>query len=421
MSPITIPDYVTELMNELERVGYAAFVVGGCVRDSLLGRAPADWDVCTDATPDEMLRVFRKRRVFETGLRHGTLTVRSRHHNVEVTTFRTDGEYTDNRHPDAVHFVARVEDDLARRDFTINAMAYNPTTGLVDIFGGQSDLRNHLLRCVGEPDVRFNEDGLRILRALRFAARFGFGIETETAYSVRRNRLLLENISAERIYKELQGILTACGAGDMLTAFPEVFAVILPELAPLVGTLLPDGTDRWVHTVRAVCASAAGDFPFRFAMLLHQLPPRAVRSALHRLKCGNAVVRFVITLLQHLPDALPTTRPQMRRLIGAISKPMTEQLLMAHRIMVTLQHRPQEPVRAARFLLAEVWDTPPAYNIRHLAINGKDLLRLDLSEGPLLGQILAQLLTEVQDETLPNSRDALLTRAAQICRTSVEP
>ncbi len=414
MPTITIPTYVTELINELERMGFAAFVVGGCVRDSLLGLSPADWDVCTDAKPDEMLQVFRNRKVFQTGLKHGTITVRSQHRNVEVTTFRTDGEYSDNRHPDAVHFVSRVEDDLARRDFTINAMAYNPSTGLVDEFGGQGDLQKHLLRCVGEPDVRFNEDGLRILRALRFAARFGFDIETETAYSIRRNRLLLENISAERIYKELQGILTTCGAGDMLTAFPEVFAVILPELAPLAGTLLPDGTDRWVRTVSAVCASAVGDFPFRFAMLLHQLEAQAVSSALRRLKCDNATARFVTTLLGRLPDPLPTSRPQMRRLIGAISKPMVEQLLMAHWIMTTLQHQPQEPVRAVRFLLAEVWDTPPAYNIRHLAINGDDLLRAHLGEGRQLGQVLERLLVEVQDETLPNTRESLLARAAQL-------
>ena len=181
---ISVPTYALDVLNQLTRYGYKAYVVGGCVRDSLLGREPADWDVCTDATPEEMLAVFRKFRVFKTGLKHGTITVRSRGHSVEVTTFRTDGAYTDNRHPDAVTFVSNVEDDLARRDFTINAMAYHPEEGLVDAFGGQDDLAARTLRCVGEPDRRFQEDGLRILRALRFAARFELSIERETSYSI---------------------------------------------------------------------------------------------------------------------------------------------------------------------------------------------------------------------------------------------
>ena len=312
MSLIHIPSYAAEVIHELEHMGFSAYVVGGCVRDSLLGQKPTDWDVCTDATPDEMLQVFRQWRLFKTGLKHGTITVRSHGRNVEVTTFRTDGGYSDNRHPDAVRFVPHVQDDLARRDFTINAMAYNDRDGLVDVFGGQQDLVDSTLRCVGEPDVRFQEDGLRILRALRFAARLSFGIETETAYAIRRNRLLLENISAERIFKELQGILIAPGAGDMLTAFPEVFSVILPELAGLVGNSDVDGVDRWTFTIRAVQSAPAGDFPNRLAMLLHQLPLRAVRSTLAHLKSDNSTARYVTTLLEFLPLPLPVTRPEMR-------------------------------------------------------------------------------------------------------------
>ena len=202
----SIPAHAQIVVDRLERYGYEAYVVGGCVRDSLLGRTPKDWDVCTNALPDEVLRVFRRFHVIKTGLKHGTVTVMVNHEPVEVTTYRIDGEYTDNRHPDAVQFVSEIEADLARRDFTINAMAYSPTRGLVDAFGGQEDLAAKQIRCVGEPDERFNEDGLRLMRALRFAARYNFDIERETAYSIHRNRHLLENVSAERIFSELKGI-----------------------------------------------------------------------------------------------------------------------------------------------------------------------------------------------------------------------
>ena len=215
--PINPPTYVLSVLHHLEHFGYQAYVVGGCVRDSLMGVEPADWDVCSDATPEQMLAVFERRRIIPTGLKHGTITIRSKGHNVEVTTFRIDGSYSDNRHPDRVSFVAKLEEDLSRRDFTVNAMAYNPRSGLVDVFGGEKDLEGHTIRCVGEPDVRFHEDGLRILRALRFAARFQFDIEEKTSNSIRRNRNLLDNISVERIFKELQGILVAKGAAGILS------------------------------------------------------------------------------------------------------------------------------------------------------------------------------------------------------------
>jgi poly(A) polymerase len=254
--------------------------VGGCVRDCLLGITPKDWDVCTNATPQEVLRVFRRWPVIKTGLKHGTVTVMVNHEPVEVTTFRVDGEYTDNRHPDEVTFVSRVEEDLARRDFTINAMAYNPERGLVDAFGGQEDLAAGRIRCVGEPDARFNEDGLRIMRALRFAARFDFAIENETAFSIRRNRHLLENVSVERIYKELKGMLVGKGALSMLLAFPDVMAIIMPEVAASFGFEQHNPHhcyDVWTHTAHAVQAAPA-DETLRLVMLLHDIgKPRTKR------------------------------------------------------------------------------------------------------------------------------------------------
>ena len=345
---ITVPSYVTEALEQLTHYGYHAYVVGGCVRDSLLGREPADWDVCTNATPEEMLMAFRRYRVFKTGLKHGTLTVRVRGNSVEVTTFRTDGAYTDNRHPDAVSFVTRVEDDLARRDFTINAMAYHPAQGIVDAFGGQEDLAARVLRCVGEPDVRFNEDGLRLLRALRFAARFCFAIERETAYSIHRNRHLLENISAERIFKELQGILVAPGVGDMLVGFPDVFVQIAPELAPLLDTMCGEES-QWARTARVVCA-ASPIFSLRLALLLHELerPVEAAKGILSRLKSDNATAQVVTTLLAAAREPLPTGRPAMRRLYGKLGRDGVELLFSMRRAMLAGAAEPEAEERALR-------------------------------------------------------------------------
>lgn len=416
---ISVPPYVTEVLDRLTHYGYHAYVVGGCVRDSLLGREPADWDVCTSATPEEMLAVFRRFRVFKTGLKHGTLTVRSHGHSVEVTTFRTDGAYTDNRHPDAVSFVTRVEDDLARRDFTINAMAYHPQEGLVDAFGGQQDLAERTLRCVGEPDVRFNEDGLRLLRALRFAARFGLSIERETAYSIHRNRHLLENISAERIFKELQGILVAHAVGDMLTAFPDVFTIIMPELEPLLTTQLREES-LWAGTVRTLCAAPA-EFSLRLALLLHHLdaPVQAAKVILRRLKSDNSTAHTTTTLLAEAPHALPAARPAMRRLIGRIGEEATQQLFTLRRaLLAELPPREAEDEeRALRHALLLAEDTlaenPRAFTVGDLAITGRDLMESGMPAGPQMGHILATLLDEVQEERLENTRAALLHRAAE--------
>lgn len=419
---ISVPPYVVDVLSQLTRMGYAAYVVGGCVRDSLLGREPADWDVCTAATPDEMLAVFRRFRVLKTGLKHGTLTVRSRGHSVEVTTFRTDGVYSDNRHPDAVTFVSEVEDDLSRRDFTINAMAYHPDHGIVDAFGGQQDLADHMLRCVGEPDMRFQEDGLRILRALRFAARFQFAVERETAYAVHRNRHLLENISAERIYKELQGILVSPGVGDMLTAFPQVFATIMPELMPLIGCVRGE-EDLWMHITQAVCAAPA-DFALRLVMLMHEThadPAAAAEqaaAALSRLKSDGATALAVTTLLREFDLSFPTTRAGMRRLIGRLGQQRVQQLFtlrQAH-LRVAPNAAASSALRAAMLLADETLaEQPPAFTTADLTITGRDLISLGLKPGPAFGKLLAALLSEVQDETLPNTREALICRARRLC------
>ncbi len=443
---IQIPEYALAVVNRLEDYGFEAYVVGGCVRDSLMGRSPADWDVCTNATPQEVLRVFRRFHVIKTGLQHGTVTVRSQQQNVEVTTFRLDGAYSDNRHPDAVTFVSRVQEDLARRDFTINAMAYSPARGLVDAFGGQEDLAAGLIRCVGEPDERFNEDGLRILRALRFAARFGFALERETAYSIRRNRHLLANISAERLFKELKGILCGAGVLDILLAFPEVFAVFIPELEPCIGFEQHNPYhlyDVWTHSAHAVAAARA-DEALRLTLLLHDIAKPAcfsrgkdgrghfyghpalgadmARELLLRLKSDNATLDTVATLVREHDNSMPATRPAMRRLIGRLGEELVPLLFEVRAADIAAQsplHREENlaDLRRCRLLFEEVCEEQHAFTVRDLALNGRDLMAMGMPAGPGMRRVLEQLLTEVQDEQLENSHEALRARAGVLIST----
>lgn len=444
---IQIPAHALTVVERLERYGYEAYVVGGCVRDSLLGRCPKDWDVCTNALPEEVLRVFKRFHVIKTGLQHGTVTVMVNHEPVEVTTFRIDGAYTDNRHPDSVNFVSRVEEDLARRDFTINAMAYNPTRGLVDAFDGQTDLKAGVIRCVGEPDARFNEDGLRILRALRFAARYNFGIETETAYSIHRNRHLLENVSVERIFTELKGILIGEGILGMMQAFPDVFAIIIPELAPTIGFEQHNPHhlyDVWTHTAHAVQAAPA-DEVIRLALLLHDIAKPATftrgedgkghfyghgtkgadlaRHIMHHLKSDTATLDKVVTLVREHDNTLPTTAPGMRRAIGRLGLDTLHQLMAVKQADMDAQStherpRKQAALREARLLLEEVLEGTPAYTVGDLALAGRDLIAMGLKPGPAMGNLLKTLLAEVQDETIPNTREGLTPRAQQLINQS---
>ena len=442
-----IPQYAATVLERLEHHGFEAYVVGGCVRDSLMGRTPKDWDVCTNALPQEVLRVFRKFHVIKTGLKHGTVTVMVDHQPVEVTTFRIDGAYTDNRHPDSVNFVSRVGEDLARRDFTINAMAYNPRRGLVDAFGGREDLDARAIRCVGEPDERFHEDGLRILRALRFAARYDFNIETETAHSIRRNRHLLANVSAERIFTELKGILAGEGVLSMLLGFPEVFAIIIPEIQPAIG--FPQKNpyhcfDVWTHTAYAVAAAPA-DEPLRLVMLLHDLGKPAhhsvgedgrahfyghpetgaqmAREILLRLKSDNATLERAVVLVREHDIVWPTTPAGMRRLIGRIGAENVRLLFDVRRADLAAhsefaKEKDAGAIRAAYLLFEDVLDSTPAFTVKDLPVNGADLMALGMQPGPAMRCVLERLLAEMQEETLPAERDPMLARAREIIQAT---
>ena len=264
-----LPEHAAHAIRRLERAGFEAWAVGGCVRDSLRGVEPHDWDLCTSASPAQMQAVFADARVLTTGLRHGTLTVLTDGGPLEITTYRTEGGYSDGRHPDGVRFVTDIREDLARRDFTVGAMAWHPERGLCDPFGGQTDLKNGVLRAVGDADTRFQEDALRILRGLRFASKLGFAIEPETAAAMRRQVHRLDCIAAERIREELTGLLCGRYVQRTLMAYADLITSALPELAPMQGCQQQNPHhlyDVWEHTVRAV-GQVPAEPVLRWAML----------------------------------------------------------------------------------------------------------------------------------------------------------
>ena len=285
---LTLDPGAAALLDALHAAGYAAYAVGGCVRDSLLGRTAHDWDLCTSALPQQVMELFGTEQCIPTGLQHGTVTIKYGGQLYETTTFRTEGSYTDGRHPDAVQFVPDVREDLARRDFTINAMAYNAAEGLVDPFGGQADLQNGLLRAVGEPQQRFTEDALRILRLYRFAARFGFALDAATARAARQLAPHLDCISAERIQEELAKLLAAPQPGAYLE--PAVLAVVLPELTPAALEAAKPVVDA--------CPAGEENLPVRWAALLGALGEADTRRVLKRLRCSNACIEETAVLVR---------------------------------------------------------------------------------------------------------------------------
>ena len=409
---LTLPEPVEKALSRLENAGFPAYAVGGCVRDHVLGIAPHDYDICTAATPEEIQRVFRGERTIETGLKHGTLTVLLSGMPLEITTFRVDGVYSDGRHPDSVQFTSQVEDDLSRRDFTINAMAYSPTAGLVDPFDGQADCARGIIRCVGAPAARFGEDALRILRALRFSARLGFPIEDGTAQAVRDGRAQLCHVSRERIAVELTGILLGKEAVSVLWKFPEVIETALPELTSLMAgpcwetTLLTvnavprDQYLRWAALLRLCGTDVAGS-------------AKQARELLKGLKMSAKIMDTVAELAAWQDaDLRPETMQEMLMRVG----PERLGQLIPLRQAIRLAEQKESPDAIARDTealkekLSALLDENACYTLGQLAVNGKDMDALGLS-GPAIGETLHRLLLQVVRGQLPNERAALLDAA----------
>ena len=405
MTTIKLDPGAALLLDALHGAGHAAYAVGGCVRDSLLGLDPHDWDLCTSARPEQVMALFGEEKCIPTGLQHGTVTVKQGGRLYETTTFRTEGAYSDGRHPDAVCFVPDVREDLARRDFTINAMAYSAEEGLIDPFGGRDDLATHLVRAVGEPERRFEEDALRILRLYRFAARFGFAIDPATGAAARALGPHLDCVSAERIQEELLKLLAAPRPGSYLE--PAVLAVVLPELEP---EKQPEQFAELCRTIDRI-EPTAENVPARLAALLWPLGEAGARKALRKLKCSNALTDEVTALEREAPGT-PGSEMQLtaKRLLGRYELPTIQRLTA----LCSARHPEQTRAFAALRAEAETLTAQSACcRVSQLAVNGRDLMAAGVAPGPGLRRALEALLEEVITGRLPNEKAELLAFAAK--------
>ncbi len=369
---IIIPSGISALLERLEQAGYEAYLVGGCVRDAYMGIAPQDYDITTSALPEQTKAVFRNERVIETGLAHGTLTVLTDCGPVEITTYRQDGDYSDHRHPDAVYFTRSLKEDLARRDFTMNAMAMDRHQNLVDLFGGRADIDAKIVRCVGEAERRFEEDALRILRALRFAARLGFSLEGQTQVAMQSKKDLLKEVAAERIFAEFCGLLKGDHADETLAAHREVVRVILPNL---------QGFDR--------LKKLPPDPAMRLAALLEK---KSAAADLARLKAPNKFKKTVLMLLENEEILQPESEAELHRLAIRLG---------AENLQTLYRWRGWNLTPLLDFLKKS-----PCLSFRDLAVDGKELMALGL-QGSAIGQAQKYLLEQVV-EGLPNKQEKLI-------------
>ena len=435
-----IPKSVREVLETLTAAGPEAWCVGGCVRDTLLGRTPEDWDVTTSARPEETMALFGQ-RALPTGLRHGTVTVRTARGGVEVTTFRCDGTYHDHRRPDTVTFTRSLEEDLKRRDFTVNAMALGLDGTVQDPFGGRDDLMAGILRCVGEPDKRFDEDALRILRALRFSAVLGFALEEKTAAGIHRNKELLKDIAAERIQTELFKLLCGKNALAVLRAYPDVIGVFWPEVPPMVGFDQRNHHhcyDVWEHTIHAV-AAVPPEPEVRCAALLHDIGKPATFTVdesgvghfrghaavseeladgmLRQLKCSTEFRETVVRLVAWHDRDIPRTDKAVRRALEKLGERDLRRLIALKRADNLAQSPAyfgrQRELDKGEAILDKLLAEDACFSLKQLAVNGKDLIAMGLS-GPAVGRTLNALLDRVVDGDVPNEREALLKTAAEL-------
>mgnify|MGYP005961329449 CR=1 FL=1 len=434
---IRMDEGAAELLDTLHRAGYAAYVVGGCVRDSLLGLTPHDWDLCTSALPQQVMELFGAQRCIPTGLQHGTVTVKQSGALYEITTFRTEGTYTDGRHPDEVHFVPDVREDLARRDLTINAMAYNEKEGLVDPFGGQADLQSGIVRAVGVPRQRFTEDALRILRLYRFAARFGFAIDPPTAQAAQELCAHLDCVSVERIEEELAKLLSAPAPAAYLNE--KILGVVLPELSPEALAAAKPVVDA--------CPAGAENLSIRLAALLLSLGEDGIRRTLKRLRCSNALMEEAAVLVREargcdgsflfghdsghsiarpiaFGNRVPPQRTVLRETTVTPGFIIYARRLLGKYNLCTVQRiaalgTALQPERAADFAalseLAEQLDADGVCcRVSQLAVNGRDLMAAGIPAGPGIRKVLEALLDGVIREEYPNERQALLAAVQQL-------
>ena len=391
-----VPQDAVYILHQLNQNGHEAYIVGGCVRDSILGRTPQDWDITTSALPAETKALFP--HTFDTGIKHGTVTIVLHHENYEVTTYRIDGEYTDCRHPNEVSFTQRLDEDLLRRDFTMNAIAYHPKEGFRDPFSGQADIATGIIRGVGAPEQRFREDALRMLRCVRFAAQLGFTIEPKTWSALCANTALIQKISVERVREELQKLF--------LAPFTEKIPLLWESglLAQIDATLSAELAAH-SQTLLAELSRCPEDMLLRWCIIL-QYSPKAAREFLTRMKLDHHSLRRIGLLLAELPQNLPTAPYPLRKKLSTIGQEATEQLLLLQRIL-----RPDSPHAETKAALEKILAAGDCLSLKTLALTGQDLMALGVPHGKILGNILAELLDAVLQEPEKNTKESLTTLA----------
>ncbi|MBQ8209505.1 MAG: CCA tRNA nucleotidyltransferase [Clostridia bacterium] len=434
---IQLPSSIERILDYLNNAGYKAYAVGGCVRDTFMGKTPHDWDITTEASPEQIKEVFSDFRTIDTGIKHGTVTVICEHTPVEITTFRIDGEYTDNRHPDSVKFTKDVKEDLARRDFTVNAIAYNPQEGVIDPFGGIEDIKKGIIRCVGSPDKRFNEDALRILRAIRFASTLGFEIEKTTSESIIQNENLISGIAVERISAELIKLLTGKNVHHVLLNYKSVLAVFIPELKMQFGFKQygkKHAYDVWGHTALTV-ANIENDPILRLTMLLHDTGKVATHALneqgnstfknhaavggviaeniLRRLKMSNEYIRTVSYLVSIHDKDVPETKIQVKKYLRDMGEENFIRLMKIRRADRSALSKEFRDISAelafAYSAFSEVITNNEPYTLSQLTIKGSDIKKMFRPEE--IGEKLNALLDFVIREPEHNNKQDLLEKA----------
>jgi len=439
-----LPNKVKYIIKTLETSGFKAYAVGGCIRDIVMGKKPKDWDICTSALPDKTMEIFKSETVIPTGLHHGTISLLLSGKLYEITTFRTDGKYSDNRHPDSVSFVTDLKADLSRRDFTINALAFSPKEGLIDHFSGINDIERKLIRCVGDADKRFTEDALRIMRALRFSSKLNFDIEPTTQEAIKRNCKLLQNIAVERIAVELDNLLLGENAAEVLENYSEVLEVIIPEITPMIGFEQNNSyhhLDAWKHTVKAV-ESVPPDRVLRLTMLFHDIAkpqcytetngvghfyghPKVsaemVRKILRRLKYDTRTIKAVTELVYYHDADIALSEKAVKRWLGKLGEKNMRMLLSVKRADALAKSKARlssqiEEIEAVEKLIDKITAEASCFSLKDLAVTGRDLIDHGIPEGGLIGEILKELLEMVIDERMVNNREELLEGVTKLSK-----
>lgn len=441
---IDIPNDANELIHTLQNNGYEAYVVGGCVRDSIIGRPVHDWDICTSATPSEMLEIFKDKRIIETGLQHGTVTVVVNGVGYEITTYRIDGTYSDNRRPDNVTFTEKLVEDLRRRDFTINAMAYNDEEGLIDPFNGMQYIQHKKIQCVGSAKDRFGEDALRILRAIRFAAQLEFVMMPDTDWEIHQQYKNLENISIERINSEFCKIVSSGDFCVELVLYRDVFSLFIPELKDMF--VFPQNNpwhiyDVFNHTIHAVEHCESDDLIVRLAVFFHDIgKPHSYQDGedgirhfkghgkvsaemtdniMKRLRFDNDTREKVVELVHYHDATFEVGKKYVKRWLNKIGEEQFRRLLEVKKADNKAQNLELSSDRIKELdeiesLIDEVLQEDECFSLKDLAVNGKDLIGIGYKPGKELGNTLNTLLQMVIDGDCPNEKEKLLQEAGSI-------